>query len=98
MSTIRLRRPSRAWFGPTTVSPRPVKPSITKVEMPMALKACTQASVVAPTPLEPCISTTTGSLPVPCATRNSPATVTGLPATASPLRNCWSERVSEGIG
>jgi hypothetical protein len=62
----------------------------------MALKVCTQGSMLTPTPPEPCIRTTTGSRPVPCAMRNSPATVTGLPLV-SPLRNCWSEIVSEGM-
>ena len=51
---------------------------------------------VAPTPLEPCISTTTGRRPAPCAIRNSPATVTVLPL-ASPVRNCWSEMLREGM-
>ena len=78
------------------VRPRPEKPSITKVEIPIALNWCTQASLVALTPLEPCIITTTGRRPVPCAMRNSPATVTGLPLV-SPVRNCWSEMVSDGI-
>ncbi len=69
---------------------------MTNVEIPIALMLRTQGSMLAPTPLDPCISTTTGSFPVPCATRNSPATVTALPL-ASPLRNCWSEMVSDGI-
>ena len=92
---MKLSRPSEAWSVLTAVRPRPVKPSIVKVETPIALNVLVHGSMLAPMPPEPCISTTTGSRPVPCAIRNSPVVMTGLPL-ASPLRNCWSDSVSEG--
>jgi len=96
MSRMKLSRPSLAWSWLTDVRPRPENPSITKVETPIVLRWRVQASMVGLTPPEPCISTTAGSLPMPWAMRSSPAIVTGVPL-ASPVRNCWSERVREGM-
>ena len=79
----------------TELSPRPVKPSIAKLETPIALKSFVQDSILAPMPPEPCIRITSGSRPLPCAMRSSPVMVTGLPSVA-PLKNCWSDSVSEG--
>ena len=50
----------------TEVSPRPVKPSSAKVEMPIALSSRAQLSMFGPMPPEPWISDApTGSRPVP---------------------------------
>ena len=65
MSRMKFSRPSSAWLVLVCVSPRPVKPSIAKVETPIALNSRAHISMLAPMPPEPWISTTTGSRPSP---------------------------------
>ena len=67
-----------------------------KVEIPMALNCCTQGSMLGTDAARSVHHHHDGEAPLPCAMRNSPATVTCLPL-ASPVRNCWSEIVSDGI-
>src|ERR1043165_3568996 len=93
MSRMKFKRPSSAWLVLVWVSPRPVKPSIAKGAMPSAVHAPAHLSPLGPLPPEPCISTTTGSRPVPAGSLSWPDTVAGL-ASESPARNCLSDNVS----
>ena len=78
----------------TLVRPRPVNPSMAKVEIPRAASARCQNSMFPPRPPEPCIRITVGRRSVPAlATRRSPATVTGFAPSDVPVRNCRSVSV-----
>src|SRR5258706_4493908 len=96
MSSMKLRRLSRAWLVFTSVSPRPVKPSSANVETPILLSSLVHISTLGAIPAEPCCRTTTGNRPELFASRSCPEVVVGFPL-ASPRKKCVSESVKVSI-